>query len=35
MGSSMFKENVSKLKFEVTDLQTGLSLKTTVNDTEF
>jgi hypothetical protein len=33
--SSVLKENVSKLEFEITDLQTDLSLKTRVNDTNF
>jgi len=32
---SVFKENVSELEFEIINLQTYLSLKTRVNDTNF
>lgn len=33
--SSVFKENVSELELEIINLQTALSLQTTVNDTDF
>jgi hypothetical protein len=33
--SSVFKENVSDLELEIINLQTDLSLKTRVNDTDF
>jgi hypothetical protein len=35
LTSSVFKENVSELELEIMNLQTDLSLKTRVNDTNF
>jgi hypothetical protein len=33
--SSVFKENVSELEFDIINFQTNLSLKTRLNDTNF
>jgi hypothetical protein len=33
--SSVFKENMSEVELQIINLQTDLSLKTTMNDTDF